>query len=127
MQSCDSLATVIGVVASLSAYQYKSMWLPVQPAVKFDVPVYFSSVELSQLALFAFDEIPDEYDGEIKANIDKKLSNKLHVCVCVCVGFCGFQPIVLFSLSFLSCFLLSFIYSYTGDYSYPYSSIFYFL
>ena len=38
-------------------------------------------------------------------NVDKKLSNKLHVCVCVCVGFCGFQPIDKFFQIFLSSFL----------------------
>ena len=38
--------------------------------------------------------------AEIKIEIAKQIvpicfgfSNRLHVCVCVCVGFCGFQPI----------------------------------
>ena len=93
MQLWDADATVIGVVASLSVYQCKFIVFPVHCAVKFDEPLYFSNVELLHVALFAFDEIPDEYDGEEKINIDKKLSSKLHVCVCVCVcvAFCGFQ------------------------------------
>ena len=76
---------VIGCCASLSAYHLTVISFALQFAVKFDVPVYVSNVELLHVALFAFDVIPDEYEG-VDINItDKKLSNKLHVCVCVCV------------------------------------------
>ena len=69
---------------SSSLYNVMFIVFALQFACKFDEPLYFSNVELSHVALFAFDVIPDEKDGEEKINIDKKLSNKLHVRVDLC-------------------------------------------
>ena len=66
------------------------------------MPEYVLNVEFLQSAVDAFDGIPVAKVGaeKIKEKIAKQivpicfiLSNELLVCVCVCVGFCGFQPI----------------------------------
>ena len=73
-----------------------------QPASRFDVPEYTCNGEYLQSAVDALDDISVANNGaeKIKEKIAKQivpicfiLSNRLHVCVCVCVGFCGFQPI----------------------------------
>ena len=97
VQLCDVTGTFCISVSPL--YQCSCMVFACQPAWRFDVPEYTCNGVCLQSAVTAFDGISVANNGaEIKIEIAKQivpicfiLSNRLHVCVCV--GFCGFQPI----------------------------------
>ena len=106
---CDDppLAVVLPCV-----YHVIPIWFACQPAVKSTEPsVAPSNTVLLQFAVDVFELIVVvDIAGKLKIeNTDIKqivricfgLSNKLHVCVCVCVDFCGFQRVVTFFIPFL--------------------------
>ena len=91
VQSLDALSTSINVFV---LYHRKPISFAVQSACKFDVPEYVSNGSFLQFAVDALDGISGsaKLGAEIKIEIAKQivpicfiLSNRLHVCVCVCV------------------------------------------
>ena len=116
VQPLDELSTSINV---LLLYQRRFISFASQLACRFDVPEYVSSGAYLQSADDALGAISGsaKLGAEIKIEKIAKqivpicfgLSNGLHVCVCVCVGFCGFQPIGLFFCSFLRLLFLMFL------------------